>query len=55
MCVRLAIQLGIFHNLKGRNGLPISAGELATACGAEELFIGKQISEIDREHCTLRS
>ena len=41
VCVRLAIQLGIFHTVAKRNGLPINATELAAACGAEVLFIGK--------------
>ena len=41
VCVRLAIQLGIFHTLTKRNGLPIDATDLAATCGAEVLFIGE--------------
>lgn len=41
LCVRLAINLRIFHLLAAREARPISAEELASLCGAEHLFIGQ--------------
>ena len=46
VCVRLAIQLGIFHTLTKRNGLPIDAADLAASCAAEVPFIGESYDEM---------
>lgn len=39
-CIRLAVDLGIFHILVERSSRPIGSADLATQCGAEELLIG---------------
>ena len=39
MCLRLGIELKIFHVLVERGSEPISATDLAEACGAELLLI----------------
>ena len=41
LCLRLGIDLRLFSILAERDGLPISAAELASASGAEHLFIGQ--------------
>lgn len=41
ICVRLGVQLGLFHKVVGREGRPIDAAELAESTGAEKLLIGK--------------
>ncbi len=41
VCVRLAVQLRLFHALAGNDGRPVSAAELAETSGAEKLLIGK--------------
>lgn len=42
-CIRLAVDLGIFHILVERGSRPIGSADLATQCGAEELLIGRFI------------
>ena len=49
VCVRLAIQLGIFSTLTKRNGLPINASDLAAACGTEVMFLGKMFNTLNEQ------
>lgn len=42
-CIRLAVDLGIFHILVERGSRPIGSADLATLCGAQELLIGRFI------------
>ncbi|KAM7218768.1 S-adenosyl-L-methionine-dependent methyltransferase [Rhypophila decipiens] len=41
LCIRLAVDLRIFHILVARDGQPITSNELAAQCAAEELFIAR--------------
>ena len=41
VCVRLAVQLRLFHALAGNDGRLVSAAELSETSGAEKLLIGK--------------